>query len=71
MLTDISPYILALYYNINYNSHSFSDRKSDFISIVDPAMKGTTLGFECPPGYVLIGPNTTTCTENGEWEPGG
>ena len=26
--------------------------------------------FSCPPGMVLIGPNSSTCTENGEWEPG-
>ena len=36
---------------------------------VEPAMEGATVTFECPPQYVLIGPNTTTCMENGEWEP--
>ena len=33
------------------------------------AMKGAVANFSCPPGLVLIGPNTTTCMENGEWEP--
>ena len=34
-----------------------------------PALEGTTVSFSCPPGLVLAGPNTTTCMENGEWEP--
>ena len=36
---------------------------------VEPAMEGATVTFECPPQYVLTGPNTTTCMRNGEWEP--
>ena len=34
-----------------------------------PVRKGTNITFSCPPGKVLIGPNSATCTENGEWEP--
>ena len=34
-----------------------------------PIRKGTNITFSCPPGKVLIGPNSATCTENGEWEP--
>lgn len=30
---------------------------------------GATITFSCPPGKTLVGPNTTTCKENGEWEP--
>ena len=30
---------------------------------------GTTINFTCPPDLSLIGPNSTTCTRNGEWEP--
>ena len=36
---------------------------------IDPAIEGTTVTFECPHEHVLIGPNTTTCMGNGEWEP--
>ena len=32
-------------------------------------VEGTTFTFSCPPGLALIGPNSTTCTGNGEWEP--
>ena len=37
----------------------------------DPALEGTILTFDCPPGMQLIGSNitTVTCMENGEWEP--
>lgn len=30
---------------------------------------GTSLMFACPSGLILTGPNTTTCLENGQWEP--
>jgi hypothetical protein len=36
---------------------------------MDPALEGAVLSFDCPPQQVLIGPNTTTCMGNGEWEP--
>jgi hypothetical protein len=55
--------------------HPFQDRVSvdnDFAIIegyMDPALEGTVLSFDCPPHYHLIGPNTATCMENGEWEP--
>ena len=39
------------------------------IDYVAPAMEGTTVTFECPPRYGLIGPNGTTCMRNGEWKP--
>ena len=39
------------------------------IGYVEPAMEGATVAFKCPTQYVLIGPNTTTCMGNGEWEP--
>ena len=35
----------------------------------DPALGGETVTFICPPGLVHIGPTTSTCMRNGEWEP--
>ena len=35
----------------------------------NPILEGTTITFSCAPGKILIGPNMTTCMENGEWEP--
>ena len=32
-------------------------------------IEGTTIRLSCPPGLELIGPNSATCTNNGEWEP--
>ena len=36
---------------------------------MDQAIEGTTITFGCSPEYILIGPNTTTCMGNREWEP--
>ena len=33
------------------------------------SVEGTTIMFSCPPGLLLIGSSSATCTENGEWEP--
>ena len=35
---------------------------------VDPSLEGTMVNFSCPTGQILIGPTTSTCMENGEWE---
>ena len=32
-------------------------------------LEGAIVTFTCPPGQVLNGRNTSTCTGNGEWEP--
>ena len=33
------------------------------------SVEGSTIRFSCPPGLVLSGSNSATCTVNGEWEP--
>jgi hypothetical protein len=36
----------------------------------EPAIVGTTISFSCSrPEDVLIGPNTVTCMDDGQWEP--
>ena len=35
----------------------------------DPALEGTTVIFSCPTGLTLSGSSSSTCMENGEWEP--
>ena len=42
---------------------------NDYTDTQPVVYEGTVLNFSCPPGLVLSGPNTTTCMENGEWEP--
>jgi hypothetical protein len=32
-------------------------------------VEGSTIRFSCPSGLELTAPNSTTCTEYGEWEP--
>ena len=34
-----------------------------------PYREGQFITYTCPPGRVLDGSNSSTCTENGEWEP--
>ena len=33
------------------------------------SLEGSIVNFTCPPGVPLSGPNTSTCMENGRWEP--
>ena len=35
----------------------------------DIRVEGNTITFSCPPGLELVGPNSATCTGNGEWGP--
>ena len=35
----------------------------------DPALEGTMVMFSCPTGLILSGSSSSTCMENGEWEP--
>ena len=32
-------------------------------------VQNTMITFSCPPGFMVVGPNLATCTEDGEWEP--
>ena len=36
---------------------------------MEPVLEEAVLSFDCPPHYVLVGPNTTVCIGNGEWKP--
>jgi hypothetical protein len=35
----------------------------------DPALDGEAITLTCPPGWILNGSSSSTCTRNGEWEP--
>ena len=35
----------------------------------DPALEGDSVTFGCPHGLIMVGSNTSTCTENGQWNP--
>jgi hypothetical protein len=62
----LSPYVTVIC------GHPFQGIDSNSVIIegyMDPALEGTVVSFDCPPQQVLIGPNTTTCMRNGEWEP--
>jgi hypothetical protein len=42
---------------------------SHSISESDTVQEGTIITLSCPPGFILTGSNTSTCMDNGEWEP--
>ena len=35
----------------------------------EPALAGTYVSFGCSPGSILSGPNSSSCTEDGLWDP--
>ena len=34
-----------------------------------PPIEGQFITYTCPPGFILTGPNMSTCMGNREWEP--
>jgi hypothetical protein len=52
--------------NVLYQAHD----NIRVIGYSDPALEGSSVTLECiSPHLVHMGPNITTCMENGEWEP--
>lgn len=47
--------MLVMEYNNNITGH--------------PAIQGTEITFSCHPGFILLGPNSSTCQDSGQWEP--
>jgi hypothetical protein len=39
------------------------------VGYLDPAIEGQSITVTCAPGQILNGSSSSTCTENGEWEP--
>ena len=62
--------ILALILAHTYGNPEVQISNSVTVSgYTDPAVEGNTVTIHCPPGLVLNGINSSTCMENGEWEP--
>ena len=34
-----------------------------------PPLEGSNVTFSCPPAFVLVGANSSTCSNEGQWEP--
>ena len=62
-------FFLAVHNIICENPEDIVNNSVSIFSYTEPAVEGTTVTFHCPPGAVLDGANSSTCTENGEWEP--
>ena len=71
--------LFCLYHFVSYYCKASVDCGNPAVLIVDgmlsvvgysnPARLGSSVSLSCPPGFLLIGPNRTTCMGNGEWEP--
>ena len=76
---DVTVYVPLVYQNVifilaikicgNPAPDNLVDNSVSISGYTAPAMEGTTVTFQCPPGLVLDGTNSSTCMENGEWEP--
>ena len=68
------PYFMYFFYfilavQICGNPEDVVDNSVNILDYTEPAVEGTTVTFQCPPGLGLDGANSSTCMENGEWEP--
>lgn len=46
-----------------------ADTMISITQYIEPATEGSIVLFSCPSGLILTGPNSSTCVQNGEWEP--
>ena len=69
ILPNLSKCNFVLAIQICGNPENLIDNSVSILGYTEPAVEGTTVTFHCPPGLVLDGANSSTCTENGEWEP--
>ena len=71
MITDLCiPHTVTTAVHCGHPLHDRND--SGTIKVMDymaPALEGATVTFGCASQYILTGPNSTICMENGEWEP--
>ena len=42
---------------------------SSVTNFSDPATSGILVTFSCSENLVLVGPNSSMCMDNGQWEP--
>ena len=55
--------------NCGYPASDSIDEALRVIGYEAPMLEGSSIILDCFPGYALIGSNSATCMENGEWEP--
>ena len=73
MLTNIFGYLVCIHLQLTVATQIVRPIAL-YISLLEfsdpgPAFEGVTVNFTCAPGMILTGPNSTTCTESGLWEP--
>jgi hypothetical protein len=61
----------VVHYNIEFVAacdYPLQEGNND-VNYSRPALEGTSIIFNCPPGLEFAGSESVTCMENGEWEP--
>ena len=51
------------------NDSDYRQSAPKVVGYDDLPIEGSTITVSCPPGLELIGSNSSTCAENGEWKP--
>ena len=70
IITAACEEILEALSNIDSQNHdNISTIVVSDLGYSKPPLEGESVNFSCPPELVLIGPNSTMCMGNGEWEP--
>ena len=69
-------FLTILYYSILYDECTCAAKcnqpvTDDSVRVIfdDPTLIDSNATFTCPDEKVLIGPNASTCMDNGYWEP--
>ena len=52
-----------------YRPQGTTDDSLVILGYTFPALKGNSIQFSCASGIQVSGVNSSTCTENGEWDP--
>ena len=59
----------CIIYIVNCGYPRISDGSVTLMNLSDPATPGMSVTFSCFEHLIITGPNSTTCMENGKWEP--
>ena len=54
---------------VNCGHPKINGNSVTLVNFSDPALREASVGFSCSENFVLIGPDSAKCMDNGQWEP--
>ena len=64
---------MIIYFKVTCENPLFNQSVGSSLHVVGynkPSVIGTSVTFNCSdPGKILVGPNTATCMNDGQWQP--